>query len=502
MVSRLAKPSKTLHKCSLTVACNKGKQHKTSYKAISADETYGILKDFITFIENQITNKVKAIRCDNGTEFKNSKLIELCRSKGIRRDYSNARTPTTKCGLLKEKIELLIRGMQERCFADSKSGLQCSQHRPIKTFWVSLTILNTSDHLENLREKLMKALLLGMLLLVRLIESNNLSSKKIEETLNLENILEENLMFTGFGSLWYPSPNLHTAGTKVNKASDMVESSSDYAEELARLQKQAYAANATAVKHLSPTDLSNQLLDILSWIEACKRRCNSWLIRKNEACPLYQWKMLLDKMDSEEQKRCQRGFMVYQMDGKSAFPVWELEMKLCPSIKHPRAWVYVDDIIFGSTNQAWCDEFKVLMKGEFEMSAMEKSTTGGGSILGRRLISWHAKPNHCGYLSSTKAEYVAVSVQLLRVAVVASGGVESRVRESDSGDRIDREMGRVFGVGRKSSPENFSGGCGGGRRLPDIWEGEERVMRECPRAKLEKLSGLSFHSEFALGFRA
>ncbi|GJQ88881.1 putative ribonuclease H-like domain-containing protein [Tanacetum coccineum] len=57
------------------------------------DETYGILKDFITFIENQLTKKVKAIRCDNGTEFKNSKLIELCGSKGIKRDYSNARTP-------------------------------------------------------------------------------------------------------------------------------------------------------------------------------------------------------------------------------------------------------------------------------------------------------------------------------------------------------------------------------------------------------------------------
>ncbi|GJT17745.1 hypothetical protein Tco_0876451 [Tanacetum coccineum] len=44
--------------------------------------------------------------------------------------------------------------------------------------------------------------------------------------------------------------------------------------------------------------------------------------------------------------------------------------------------------------------------------------------------------------------------------LVASGGVESRVRGSDGGDRIDREMGRIFGVGRKSSPENFSGGCG------------------------------------------
>nr|GFC43206.1 uncharacterized mitochondrial protein AtMg00810-like [Tanacetum cinerariifolium] len=36
--------------------------------------------------------------------------------------------------------------------------------------------------------------------------------------------------------------------------------------------------------------------------------------------------------------------------------------------------VYVDDIIFGSTNKAWCDEFEVLMKDEFEMSDMGKLT--------------------------------------------------------------------------------------------------------------------------------
>nr|GEW26674.1 putative ribonuclease H-like domain-containing protein [Tanacetum cinerariifolium] len=36
--------------------------------------------------------------------------------------------------------------------------------------------------------------------------------------------------------------------------------------------------------------------------------------------------------------------------------------------------VYVDDIIFGSTNKAWCDEFEVLMKGEFEISAMGELT--------------------------------------------------------------------------------------------------------------------------------
>ncbi|GKF30114.1 hypothetical protein Tco_0096456, partial [Tanacetum coccineum] len=45
-----------------------------------------------------------------------------------------------------------------------------------------------------------------------------------------------------------------------------------------------------------------------------------------------------------------------------------------------------------------------------------------------------------------------------------SGGGFRRVKESEGRDRRDPLMGRIFGVGRKSSPENFSGGCGGGRR--------------------------------------
>ncbi|GJS20065.1 putative ribonuclease H-like domain-containing protein [Tanacetum coccineum] len=78
----------------------------------------GILKDFITFIENQLTKKVKAIRCDNGTEFKNSKLIELCGSKGIRRDYSNARTPQQN-GVAERKNRTLIEAARTM-LADSK----------------------------------------------------------------------------------------------------------------------------------------------------------------------------------------------------------------------------------------------------------------------------------------------------------------------------------------------------------------------------------------------
>ncbi|GJR29252.1 retrovirus-related pol polyprotein from transposon TNT 1-94 [Tanacetum coccineum] len=71
------------------------------------DETSGILKDFIRQIENQLNQKVKTIRCDNGTEFKNMDFIELCGSKGIKREYSNARTPQQN-GVAERKNMTLI----------------------------------------------------------------------------------------------------------------------------------------------------------------------------------------------------------------------------------------------------------------------------------------------------------------------------------------------------------------------------------------------------------
>ncbi|GJU37843.1 hypothetical protein Tco_1186197 [Tanacetum coccineum] len=93
-----------------------------------------------------------------------------------------------------------------------------------------------------------------------------------------------------------------------------------------------------------------------------------------------------------------------------------------------------------------------------------------------------------------------------------NGAVRWRVKESDGGDRIDREMGRIFGVGRKSSPENFSGGCGGGRRWLDAagdgdgggWpvagiHGRGREFCESVSGKTEKLSGMSFRRRIALG---
>ncbi|GJU42150.1 ribonuclease H-like domain-containing protein [Tanacetum coccineum] len=57
------------------------------------DETSGILKSFVTGIENIVDHKVKVIRCDNGTEFKNREMNQFCEMNGILRQFSVSKTP-------------------------------------------------------------------------------------------------------------------------------------------------------------------------------------------------------------------------------------------------------------------------------------------------------------------------------------------------------------------------------------------------------------------------
>ncbi|GJV75435.1 putative ribonuclease H-like domain-containing protein [Tanacetum coccineum] len=52
-----------------------------------------ILQNFINKFENQLNHRVKIIRSDNGTEFKNRDMLEFYGNKGIKQEYSNARTP-------------------------------------------------------------------------------------------------------------------------------------------------------------------------------------------------------------------------------------------------------------------------------------------------------------------------------------------------------------------------------------------------------------------------
>ncbi|GJY67145.1 ribonuclease H-like domain-containing protein [Tanacetum coccineum] len=100
------------------------------------DETPEILKNFITGIENQIDHKVKTIRCDNGIEFKNRIMNEFCEIKGIKREFSIARTPQQN-GVAERKNRTLIE-VARTMLADSKLPT---------TFWAEA--VNTACYFQN-----------------------------------------------------------------------------------------------------------------------------------------------------------------------------------------------------------------------------------------------------------------------------------------------------------------------------------------------------------------
>nr|GEZ99328.1 putative ribonuclease H-like domain-containing protein [Tanacetum cinerariifolium] len=58
-------------------------------------------------IENQLSLKLKIIRNDNGTEFKNNDLNQFCGMKGIKREFSVPRTPQQN-GIAERKNRTLI----------------------------------------------------------------------------------------------------------------------------------------------------------------------------------------------------------------------------------------------------------------------------------------------------------------------------------------------------------------------------------------------------------
>ncbi|GKC69601.1 putative ribonuclease H-like domain-containing protein [Tanacetum coccineum] len=100
------------------------------------DETSGILKTFITGIENQLEHRVKIIRCDNGTEFKNHEMNQFCDKQGIKREFSVPRTPQQN-GVAERKNITLIEAARTM-LTDSKLPT---------TFWGEA--VNTACYVQN-----------------------------------------------------------------------------------------------------------------------------------------------------------------------------------------------------------------------------------------------------------------------------------------------------------------------------------------------------------------
>ena len=106
------------------------------------EETSSILKAFITRVENLVNHKVKIIRCDNGTEFKNNVMNRFCVEKGILRQFSVARTPQQN-GVAERRNRTLIEAART----------MLSESKLPTTFWAEA--VNTACYVQN-RSKVVK----------------------------------------------------------------------------------------------------------------------------------------------------------------------------------------------------------------------------------------------------------------------------------------------------------------------------------------------------------
>ncbi|GJX66912.1 putative ribonuclease H-like domain-containing protein [Tanacetum coccineum] len=183
-------------------------------------------------IENQLNQQVKIIRSDNGTEFKNRVMLEFCGAKGIKQEFSNARTPQQN-GVAERMNRTLIEAartmladshlpttfwaeaVNTACYTFNRVRVTKPQnktpyellfgHKPIlsyiRPFGCHVTILNTLSPLGKFDEKSDEGFLVGYSVNSKAFRVYNLVTKKVEVNLHV-NFLEEKPNVQGIGHRW------------------------------------------------------------------------------------------------------------------------------------------------------------------------------------------------------------------------------------------------------------------------------------------------------------
>ncbi|GJT98155.1 hypothetical protein Tco_1093673 [Tanacetum coccineum] len=196
------------------------------------DETYRILRNFITEIENLKDLKVKIIRCDNGGEFRNKEMDDFCSRKGIKREFSNARTPQQN-GVAERRNRTLIEAARTMLadaklpvtfWAEAVNTACYVQNRVLVTkplnktpyelfngrapaigflrpFGCHVMILNTLDHLGKFDAKGDEGFFVGYSLNSKAFRVYNKRTKHIEENLHI-NFLESKVIDKAGGPNW------------------------------------------------------------------------------------------------------------------------------------------------------------------------------------------------------------------------------------------------------------------------------------------------------------
>ena len=73
---------------------------------VDKSDVFAIFKTFIKRIHNEFETTIKKVRSDNGSEFKNARIDDLCDEFGIRHQFSVKYTPQSNGLVLRGRIGL------------------------------------------------------------------------------------------------------------------------------------------------------------------------------------------------------------------------------------------------------------------------------------------------------------------------------------------------------------------------------------------------------------
>nr|GEV28207.1 retrovirus-related Pol polyprotein from transposon TNT 1-94 [Tanacetum cinerariifolium] len=504
------------HTC---VTCKKGKQHRASCKTkpvSSVDQPLFRLhmdlfrptfvnslnkKSYcLVFTDDYSSLKVKVIKSDNGTEFKNNDLNQLCGMKGIKREFSVPRTPQQNGSgpTWLFDIDSLTRtmnyqpvtagnqtnpsaGFQDK-FDVKKAWEEISQQYVLFLMWSSGSTnpqnyngdaaFDGKEH-DFDAKKPDSEVILSPSSSAQSREQDDKTKKEAKEKSHVESFTRYRDLSEEFKDCSDNNSNeVNAAETDFNNLETSITVSPI---PTTRVHKDHHVSQI-----IEEPKRVHQALKDLSWIEALKEELlqfkmqkvwvlvdlphakraigTKWVYRnkkdekgivaRNKARLVAQGHTQEEGIDYEEvfapvarfeairlflAYASFMGFMVYQMDVKSAFLYGTIkeEVYVCqpPGFKDPnhpdkvykvvkelyglhqalRAWyetlanyllengfqrgkiyqtlfikkqkggilvvqIYVDDIIFGATNKDLCKSFKKLMKDKFHMSSMGKLT--------------------------------------------------------------------------------------------------------------------------------
>ncbi|GKE39818.1 putative ribonuclease H-like domain-containing protein, partial [Tanacetum coccineum] len=163
------------------------------------DEISEILKNFIKEIKNLVDKKVKIIRCDNGTEFKNKVMDDFCREKADSKlpTIFWAEAVTTACYV---QNRVLVVKPHNKTPYELFRGIKPALYF-MRLFGCHVTILNTLDHLGKFDGKSDEGFFVGYSLSSKAFRVYNTRTWKVEENLHI-GFLENKPMIERNGPKW------------------------------------------------------------------------------------------------------------------------------------------------------------------------------------------------------------------------------------------------------------------------------------------------------------